>query len=76
MKQIKFSDTVNLAEPKFGSRVIYKTDQFFGAANKILNSQKPIFKEGVYDTHLEVVVDDRIFIPLEMKVNFHGLHDL
>ncbi len=51
MKQIKFSDTVNLAEPKFGSRVIYKTDQFFGAANKILNSQKPIFKEGVYDNH-------------------------
>ena len=51
MKQIKFSDTVNLAEPKFGSRVIYKTDQFFGAANKILNPQKPIFKEGVYDNH-------------------------
>ena len=51
MKQIKFSNTVNLAEPKFGSRVIYKTDQFFGSANKILNSQKPIFKEGVYDNH-------------------------
>ena len=51
MKQIKFRNTVNLAEPKFGSRVIYKTDQFFGAANKILNSQKPIFKEGVYDNH-------------------------
>jgi len=31
---------------------------------------KNILKEGVYDTHLEVVVDDRIFIPLEMKVNF------
>ena len=51
MKKIKFRNTVNLAEPKFGSRVIYKTDQFFGAANKILNSQKPIFKEGVYDNH-------------------------
>ena len=51
MKQIKFRNTVNLAEPKFGSRVIYKTDQFFGAANKILNYQKPIFKEGVYDNH-------------------------
>ena len=51
MKQIKFSDTVNLAEPKFGSRVIYKTDQFFGAANRILNSLKPIFKEGIYDNH-------------------------
>ena len=29
MKQLKFRNTVNLAEPKFGSKVIYKTDQFF-----------------------------------------------
>ena len=52
MKLNKFKNTVNLAEPKFGSKVIYKTDQFFGAANRILNSQKPVFKEGVYD-HME-----------------------
>ena len=51
MKQKKFKNTVNLAEPKFGSKIIYKTDQFFGAASRILNSQKPIFKEGVYDHH-------------------------
>ena len=51
MKKITFRNTVNLAEPKFGSKVIYKTDQFFGAANRILNSTKPIFKEGVYDNH-------------------------
>ena len=51
MKQKKFRNTVNLAEPKFGSKVIYKTDQFFGAASRILNSQKPIFKEEVYDNH-------------------------
>ncbi len=31
---------------------------------------KSMISEGIYDTHLEVVVDDRIFIPLEMKVNF------
>ena len=31
---------------------------------------KTMLKEGIYDTHLEVVVDDRIFIPLEMKINF------
>jgi hypothetical protein len=31
---------------------------------------KNILKEGTYDTHLEVVVDDRIFIPLELSVNF------
>ena len=51
MKQKKFRNTVNLAEPKFGSKIIYKTDQFFGAASRILNSQKPIFKEGIYDHH-------------------------
>jgi len=33
-------------------------------------TMKGLIKEGVYDTHLEVVVDDRMFIPLEMKVNF------
>ena len=51
MKKIKFKNTVNLAEPKFGSKIIYRTDQFFGAANRILNSTKPIFKEDVYDNH-------------------------
>ena len=45
MKQKKFRNTVNLAEPKFGSKVIYKTDQFFGAASRILSYQKPIFKK-------------------------------
>ena len=51
MKKIKFKNTVNLAETKFGSEIIYKTDEFFGAANRILSSSKPIFKEGVYDKH-------------------------
>ena len=31
---------------------------------------KGIIKEGKYDTYLEVLVDDRVFIPLEMKINF------
>jgi len=30
---------------------------------------KNILKEGTYDTKLEVVVDDKLFVPLEMKVN-------
>ena len=29
-----------------------------------------ILKEGNYDSYLEVLVDDRVFIPLEMKINF------
>ena len=31
---------------------------------------KGILKEGKYDSYLEVLVDDRVFIPLEMKINF------
>lgn len=31
---------------------------------------KGILKEGKYDSYLEVLVDDRIFVPLEMKINF------
>lgn len=51
MKQTKFRNTVNLAETKFGSKIIFKTDQFFGAAERILSADKPIFKECVYDNH-------------------------
>ncbi len=51
MKTIKFKNTVNLAETKFGSKIIYRTDEFFGAANRILSAEKPVFKEGVYDNH-------------------------
>ncbi len=31
---------------------------------------KGMLKEGSYDSYLEVLVDDRVFIPLEMKINF------
>ena len=51
MKKTKLKNTVNLAERKFGSKIIYKTDEFFGAANRILSSTKPVFKEGIYDKH-------------------------
>ena len=51
MKKIKFKSTVNLAETKFGSKIIYKTDEFFGAAKRILSAIKPVFKEGIYDKH-------------------------
>ena len=31
---------------------------------------KGILKEGNYDSYLEVLVDDRVFIPLELKIDF------
>jgi hypothetical protein len=30
---------------------------------------KNILNEGIYETKLEVIVDDKLFVPLEMKVN-------
>lgn len=32
-------------------------------------SLKGMVKEGVYDTRLEVIVDDRVFVPLEMRTS-------
>ena len=29
-----------------------------------------MLREGSYDSYLEVLVDDRVFIPLEMEINF------
>ena len=40
---------INLAEPRLGSKVIFKTDDFFASANRIIDPNPPIFKEGVFD---------------------------
>jgi len=42
---------INLAEPRLGSKVIFKTDDFFASANRIINPNFPIFKEGIFDKH-------------------------
>ena len=42
---------INLAQPILGSKVVFKTDDFFASANRIINSDPPIFKEGVFDKH-------------------------
>ena len=31
---------------------------------------KGMLNEGTYDSYLEVLVDDRVFIPLELEINF------
>ena len=41
----------NLADPRIGSKIIYKTDDFFAAAHRILNSKTPVFKDGLFDKH-------------------------
>ncbi len=42
---------IDLAQPRLGTRVIYKTDDFFASANRIISPSAPIFKEGVFDKH-------------------------
>ena len=42
---------INLAEPRLGSKVIFKTDDFFASAKRIINPNPPVFKEGVFDAH-------------------------
>ena len=42
---------IDLAQPRLGTKVIYKTDDFFASANRIISPTVPIFKEGVFDKH-------------------------
>ena len=42
---------INLANPKIGSKIIFKTDDFFAAAHRILNIDAPVFKNGLFDKH-------------------------
>jgi len=51
MKKYITGKMVNLAEPRLGSKVIFKTDDFFASANRILKSESPVFKEGLFDKH-------------------------
>ena len=51
MKKFINGKMMNLAEPRLGSKVIFKTDDFFASANRIINPNPPIFKEGVFDKH-------------------------
>ena len=40
---------INLADPRIGSKVIFKTDDFFAPAHRILSTKAPVFKEGLFD---------------------------
>ena len=42
---------INLANPRIGSKIIFKTDDFFAAAHRILNIDAPVFKDGLFDKH-------------------------
>jgi allantoicase len=42
---------IDLAQPRLGTKVIFKTDDFFASANRIISSTDPVFKTGVFDKH-------------------------
>lgn len=42
---------IDLAQPRLGTKVIFKTDDFFASANRIIDPNEPIFKVGVFDKH-------------------------
>ena len=51
MKKFINGRMTNLTDPRIGSRVVFKTDDFFADAKRIINNQTPVFKEGVFDNH-------------------------
>ena len=52
MKKFISAKMINLADPRIGSKVIFKTDDFFAAAHRILNIETPVFKEMDYLTNM------------------------
>ena len=48
-KNIILNGLIDLAQPRLGTKVVYRTDDFFAAAKRIINPSPPIFKEGVFD---------------------------
>ena len=51
MNKFKVKNYINLASPTLGTKIYSYSDQFFGAASRMLNENSPIFKENVYDKH-------------------------
>jgi allantoicase len=50
-KYIFLDGLIDLAQSRLGTKVVYKTDEFFAPAKRIINPWPPIFKEGVFDKH-------------------------
>ena len=50
---ILLNGLIDLAQSRLGSKIVYKTDEFFAPAKRIINPWPPVFKEGAVSyTHL------------------------
>jgi len=50
-KYIFLNGLINLAQSRLGTKIVYKTDDFFAPAKRIIDPWPPVFKEGVFDKH-------------------------
>ena len=48
---IYLNGLIDLAQSRLGSKIVYKTDEFFAPAKRIINPWPPVYKEGVFDKH-------------------------
>jgi len=48
---IYLNGLIDLAQSRLGSKIVYKTDEFFAPAKRIISPWPPVFKEGVFDRH-------------------------
>ena len=48
---IYLNGLIDLAQSRLGSKIVYKTDEFFAPAKRIINPWAAVFKEGVFDKH-------------------------
>ena len=48
---ILLNGLIDLAQSRLGSKIVYKTDEFFAPAKRVISPWPPIFKEGVFDKH-------------------------
>ena len=48
---ILLNGLIDLAQSRLGSKIVFKTNEFFAPAKRIINPWPPVFKEGVFDKH-------------------------
>ena len=46
-----FQPWIRLEQPRLGSRVVFATDEFFAAKERLIEPQDPVFIEGKFDDH-------------------------
>lgn len=46
-----FHQWIRLEQPRLGTRVVYATDEFFGAKERLIDADEPVWIEDKYDDH-------------------------